>query len=173
MKTLLLILLTVLLSLSARAEDWTINYKTFRNVIVKQAFDDHVAITFDGGVGNIRLAEMPPDLQARFHYDASKAKIAELEAENARLKAQASLPVRAPVPVVVEVRPPAPKGMTQEEIDIVNARINVLTADMDEKRRIQKGHGFDDLIRADSAEITMLTRQLAQDKALKVTAKSY
>jgi len=161
------------LFMSARAEDWTINYKTFHNVVVTQSFDDHVSITFDGGVGNIRLAEMPPELQARFHYDPAKAKIAELEAENARLKAQAGLPVRALAPVIVEVRPPTPKGMTQEEIDIVNARINALTADMDEKRRIQKGHGFDDLIRADSAEITMLTRQLAQDKALKVTTKSY
>ncbi len=53
--------------------DWTVNGKTFRNVKVGTVDSDAVHITYDGGVGTVALADLPPDLQKKFKYDPNQA----------------------------------------------------------------------------------------------------
>ncbi len=73
-KTYLTVFLVLVVTvLSARAEDWTVNGKDYHNVIVGQVEADKVHITYDDGVGTIKLADLPPDLQKRFNYDSAAA----------------------------------------------------------------------------------------------------
>ena len=85
----------LLLAGCLRAEDWTVNGKNYHNVIVGQIESDRVHVTYDGGVGAINLADLPPDLQMRFRYDPIAAKAAQTKREadqkavNAQLAANA------------------------------------------------------------------------------------
>ena len=84
MKALLAMIVVGLCCLTARAEDWTVNGKDYHNVKVTQVDADKVHITFDGGLGSVPLADLPPDLQKRFNYDPQAAKQAQ-KAEDERL----------------------------------------------------------------------------------------
>lgn len=55
-------------------EDWTVDGKTYHNVTVGQVEADRVHITYDGGLGTVALADLTPDLQKRFGYNAANAK---------------------------------------------------------------------------------------------------
>lgn len=90
----------------ARAEDWDVLGRTFHNVTVTQVEADRVHITYDGGLGTIPIANMPPELRKRFTSDVAGAKAAADAREKARLAVVASLPPPAPAPVVVAVIPP-------------------------------------------------------------------
>jgi hypothetical protein len=57
-----------------RAEDWTVDGKDYHNVKAGEVESDRVHITYDGGLGTVPLADLPPDLQRRFGYDAKQAK---------------------------------------------------------------------------------------------------
>jgi len=69
-----------------RAEDWTVNGKTYNNVTVSKVDADRVHITYDGGIGAILLSDLPPDLQKKFNYDPNAAAAA-TAAEKAREQA--------------------------------------------------------------------------------------
>ena len=70
----------------AHAEDWDVKGKTYHNVQVKNSDDAYVSITYDGGIGRVALADLPPDVRRRFTYDPAKSKAA-LDAEAARVAA--------------------------------------------------------------------------------------
>ncbi len=59
-----------------RAEDWTVDGKDYHNVKVGQIEPDRVHITYDGGIGTVLLADLPPDLKKRFNYDPAAANAA-------------------------------------------------------------------------------------------------
>ncbi|MCE0483605.1 MAG: hypothetical protein LV479_05140 [Methylacidiphilales bacterium] len=58
------------------------NGKTFHNVTVGKVEVDRVHITYDGGIGTVALADLPPDLQKRFNYDPAQAKAATQKRED-------------------------------------------------------------------------------------------
>src|ERR1700761_6288647 len=70
----------------AQAEDWDVKGKTYHNVQVKSSDDAFVSIMYDGGIGRVALADLPPDVRKRFTYDPAKSKAA-LDAEAARVAA--------------------------------------------------------------------------------------
>jgi len=72
--------LLLLLALPLWAEDWTVGGKVYRNVAISGQTTEAVSVTYDGGVGQFNFCDLPPELQKRFGYDASKAK-ADLEVE--------------------------------------------------------------------------------------------
>jgi hypothetical protein len=88
MKTLIAFLL---LTTFLHSEDWTINSKTYLNVKVTKVEPDQVHILFDGGIGAIKMVDMPSDLQKRFNYDPTAAKAAADAKELARNKAIAEM----------------------------------------------------------------------------------
>ncbi len=61
-------------STATASEDWTVNGKDYHNVTVGQVESDRVHITYDGGIGTIMLADLPPELKKRFNYDPVAAK---------------------------------------------------------------------------------------------------
>ena len=71
------IIVAGLCCLTARAEDWTVNGKTYHNVTVTKVEPDAVHIMFDGGIGSVKIADLTPELQKKFNYDPAKAKAAE------------------------------------------------------------------------------------------------
>ena len=88
MRTLLLLLL---ICLPLRAEDWTVDGKDYHNVKVGQIEADRVHITYDGGLGTVPLADLPPELQKRFAYDPAAAKAAQTKREADQGAADAQL----------------------------------------------------------------------------------
>lgn len=78
------ILALVFATFPAWAEDWTVAGKDYHNVTVGKVEADRVHITYDGGIGTVMLADLPPELQKRFGYDPQKAKDA-TKAEEDRL----------------------------------------------------------------------------------------
>jgi hypothetical protein len=75
----------------ARAEDWTICGKTYSNVRVVKVEDDLVSVTYDGGMGRLAIADLPPDVQKRFNYDPTKAKQAAQDRAAAQAQADAQV----------------------------------------------------------------------------------
>jgi len=84
-----LALLLALLAFPVYAEDWTVDGKDYHNVTVGEVEADRVHITYDGGLGTVPLADLPPDLQKRFGYDPAKAKSEAGAREKSRLAAAA------------------------------------------------------------------------------------
>ena len=84
--TRLAVIAFVLLSSLARAEDWTVKGKTYKNVTVEKSDAEYVHIMFDGGIGRVALADLPADLQKKFNYDP-KAAAAATQQEQAQLAA--------------------------------------------------------------------------------------
>jgi hypothetical protein len=75
-----ILLTAVLLTSSAAslsAEDWkTTDGKVYQNVTVVDSSSDAVTILHRDGGALVPLANLPPDIQKRFHYDPDKAKAA-------------------------------------------------------------------------------------------------
>ncbi len=120
------------------AEDWTTtDGKTYQQVTVVKVDDDAVTILDQEGGALVPLAQLPPDLQQRFHYDPEKAKIAaarrqaedqassqavaqdkKLEEQQVQAqqtqeaKAAQSAPVAGAQTTVAPVTPPAGSGST-------------------------------------------------------------
>ena len=160
------------------AEDWTVGYKTYKNVTVTKVTDDHVEITFDGGVGSPKLATLPPELQKRFNYDPAKAKAA-IDAENARLaqsdqeRAQydAQNAVQNQAVVTQQSASPSPKppvdtALIQQQIAELQADIDAKSAEISRNEsqqamgRITSQSAFKSIIADDQARITQLQSQL-------------
>lgn len=182
---------TALILSNAHAEDWTVNGRDYHNVIVGKVEPDCVHIAYDGGMGTISMADMPPDLQTRFNYDTTKAK----ESADAKAKAQATAlaalpaPAHAPAPVatVVATHPtstlatnpantphltaaPA-SGLTDEQVTAIQARISYLRNDIAEKEGIMHresssssyhGNGYRDVIDQDKKDMAALKAQIGQ-----------
>ncbi len=107
-------MLAVLCCFPAEAEDWTIQGREYHNVVVQNVTADHVDISFDGGVGSPRLADLPPDLQKRFNYQPpdSAAAMEARAAASAEIERAAGhiLPVKVGE---TEIKLSEPPGMTE------------------------------------------------------------
>ena len=88
-----------------RIDSLTVGATTYRNVQVRSVNARTLMITHAGGMASIHLRDLPPEWQARFHYDAA----ADAAADEA---AKAAPP---PPPVVVRRAKPAvvPKGLSR------------------------------------------------------------
>ena len=99
MRLLCAVTLAGLCCLTAKAEDWTVNGKTYHNVVAGEVEADRVHFKADDGIGSFMLADLPPDLQKRFNYDPLKAKAAnekkEKELADAAKQDQAAATVAA------------------------------------------------------------------------------
>jgi len=159
--------------ISAHAEDWTINYKTFHNVIVTKFDADHVEIMFDNGAASFKLAILTIDLQKRFNYDPVKAKAIEDQVESDRQKqAQVAKDIAKRIIADDSIEPVKSDLLTDAQVLAIQARIDALSADVMEKHRIERGNGYMEAIQTENYEIDKLQRQLAQDRGLKAS-KSY
>ena len=77
------LLLFVPFSLTA-GETWTLDDRTYENVRVQTVTDGTVTIFHQGGITQLELAALPPDLQARFDFNPEKAEIWKQQAESER-----------------------------------------------------------------------------------------
>lgn len=72
--------------------DWTVQGKTYHNVVVGKIDADQVHITYEGGVGAVDISDLAPDLQKQLGFDPQKAAAAQqqraYEAEISDLKAE-------------------------------------------------------------------------------------
>ena len=55
------------------SDDWTIKGKTYRNIHVIGVNPDTVSVTYDGGTGRLPLADLTPELQAKYKDSAALA----------------------------------------------------------------------------------------------------
>ena len=62
---------------SQAPENWSVNGRDYHDVKVTQVEADRVHITYDGGLGTVMLADLPPELQKRFNFDPAAAHQAE------------------------------------------------------------------------------------------------
>ncbi len=62
-------------------KDWTVDGRDYHNVTVTQVDADRVHIMFDGGLGTLMLADLPPDLKKAFNFDPDAAKKAQVQRE--------------------------------------------------------------------------------------------
>lgn len=169
MKTLMLLLaLTVLV----RAEDWTVNGKTYQNVRVTQVDADVVHVNYDGGMGRIKIADLPPELQKKFAFDPVAAKAASDKEEADRQAAIADLKTRPePAPIDVsttKAAPPPPSSVPSPYKATIAQQIDALNQDIADKGKIlREEHGYKSTggsyasdIANDQAQIAILRRQL-------------
>ncbi len=87
MKTTLFTLAVLAVALHLRADEQiarlTVGNQTYTNVTVTSVTAKEIYFISAAGMGNAKLADLPPDMQQHFHYDAAKAKAAEAKtAEN-------------------------------------------------------------------------------------------
>jgi hypothetical protein len=58
----------------ALADDFkTINGKEYKNATVKRVEPDGIVLTNSSGISKVYFAELPKEVQQRFHYDAAQA----------------------------------------------------------------------------------------------------
>src|SRR5437870_4302383 len=73
MKAVFIMLIACVASV-ALAEDFkTVNGKEYKNVTVSRVETDGIVVKTKAGISKIYFAELPKDVQERFHYDAPKA----------------------------------------------------------------------------------------------------
>jgi len=86
MKVLLTVIVAGLCCLTARAEDWTVNEKTYHNVTVNKVELDTVSIMYDGGITHLNWHDLTPAIQK----ELSKQHDALLADQKAQQDAQAA-----------------------------------------------------------------------------------
>jgi len=106
MKTKLFVLVC-LAALSARADEFlpVLNASgiVYSNVTVTTVTATDIFFTYAGGVGNVKLKNLTPDLQKHFHYDAAKSAMVEKQqATNTTAYHQYILSVKPPPAVQQE-----------------------------------------------------------------------
>ncbi len=74
---------------AAGAEAWTVGSKTYERVRVLEVTAATVMIAHAGGMVQLDLASLPPDLQQRFNYDAERAAAWKREAEAGMARTEA------------------------------------------------------------------------------------
>jgi hypothetical protein len=88
-----------------RAEDWkTIDGKAYPGVTVIKVDPDAVTILYRDGGALVPLAQLPPDLQKRFHYDFNQARKAASARAQADAKSAAALQAEAMLAQKLKVR---------------------------------------------------------------------
>lgn len=74
MNTRVLTLLILSLTAAAFSEDFkTVNGKEYKDATVTRVEPDGIVVKTKSGMSKIYLAELPKELQERFHYDPQKA----------------------------------------------------------------------------------------------------
>lgn len=74
MKAILLTFLTLVFTAAARAEDFkTVNGKEYKDATITRAEPDGIVIKTKSGITKVYFAELPKEIQERFHYDQQKA----------------------------------------------------------------------------------------------------
>jgi hypothetical protein len=76
---------------NAADADWTVDGKDYQNVKVIQVEADRVHITYDGGIGTVMIADLPPDLRKRLNYDPVNAMAASKERSKQQADADAGI----------------------------------------------------------------------------------
>jgi hypothetical protein len=99
---------------TACAEDWTVAGHTYQNEKVTKVEADCVHVMYDGGLGAIQLADLPPDLQKRFNYEPAAAKLTAQQREADRLQAVKDMEASMPAPKPANLSfSPAPSSPSQ------------------------------------------------------------
>lgn len=130
---------TIFVTQYAYCEDWEITGKTYHNVTVSVIEADRVHISYDGGVGTIQIADMPPELKAKFQFDAVKAKATKDARDLANAEENALLARSIPVTVTMPNAVPAPTVETKPPaIDraAVQAQLAAAQAQLTEDQRL-------------------------------------
>ena len=165
------ILLFIVMTFCAHAEDWTVNGKTFQNVTVGRVEADRVHIVYNGGIGTVLIADLSPEIRARFSFDPAKAKAEAVARETARAQAEAQLaaeaaarpkPVETSIPSTTEARKPAVNtAALQVRMNALQEDINFLERQQItvDSRRYTRG-AYADRLASDQAELTSLQAQL-------------
>ena len=74
MKAMLLTFLTLVFTAAACAEDFkTVNGKEYKDATITRAEPDGIVIKTKSGITKVYFAELPKEIQDRFHYDQQKA----------------------------------------------------------------------------------------------------
>jgi hypothetical protein len=84
-----LAILVLLVASLAFAEDFrTIHGKEYKDATISRVESDGIVLRTEAGISKVYFAELPKDVQERFHYDPAKAATAQREREQAALRAQ-------------------------------------------------------------------------------------
>ncbi len=130
------------------AEDWTtIDGKVYSNVKVLKAEPDAVTIIYRDGGALIPLANLPADLQQRFHYDPVAAKAAmETRAKGDAASAQAlqaEMTEAAKIKAAADAKEKALKAQIAAEKRAADAQSNAYDfSDALEPNKKEGGHAF-------------------------------
>ena len=75
------LILLILFASVVFADDFkTVNGKEYKNATVTGVEADGVMVKTKGGISKVYFAELPTDVQERFHYDPQKAAAAQVAA---------------------------------------------------------------------------------------------
>jgi hypothetical protein len=84
--------LAILAALSASlvlADDFkTINGKEYKNATISRVEDDGIVLRTKSGISKVYFAELPKEVQERFHYDPAKVVAAQRQREQVALQAK-------------------------------------------------------------------------------------
>lgn len=162
-------------------EDWTVKGKEFHNISILNSDPDVVSIMYDGGIAHFPLADLPTDLQKRFHYDPAKAAVA-ATARAAQMEQEEHIAAQAQKRVLdVEKTQGDQEADDSKKKAVADAKANlaiqisqiqdqiaVVNADLEEKRRHTSGTigtGYRDIIQSDRNALTRLGAQLSELRA--------
>jgi hypothetical protein len=107
-----------------KAEDWTVNGKTYHNVTVSKVDPDKVHIMYDGGIGSVNLADLPPDLQKKFNYDPSAAKAAASAEAQRQAEVDRQLAIEEKQNQKIEAAQASKDEVDQKQADLVKKASN-------------------------------------------------
>lgn len=100
-----------LVAAPAKLDTLTVGSETYKDVTFLGANATDVYFTHSGGIMNVKLRYLPPDLQAKFNYDPRAAAAAEQKQMEADVRYHTNLAARIAQQAVAESRaaqPPAP-----------------------------------------------------------------
>ena len=135
---------------------WTVLGKDYHNVVVTKVEADVVHIIYDGGIGSLNQADLPPDLQKIFGYDPAEAEsAAKAKADSLAIadrdemtKAQQQAQIAAqtsPPPSSAPQTAQAHVGLSSEQRATIQSQIQSLQADIsfmqaEEAKTVQEGN---------------------------------
>ena len=126
-KTLLVALLGCLTSFAGFAEEkipyLKVGIEHYTNVVVTSLTDTDIYFKHDGGMGNVRLKKLSPELQARFGYQPEKSAAAEKQQAEADRNFRKETAAKAATPA--KPAPPAKPGTAAAAAKVAPADIPV------------------------------------------------
>jgi len=123
LKPLLVVNLLVAWSLAAapaKLDTLTVGSETYHNVTFMGANATDVYFTHSGGIMNVKLKYLPPDLQAKFNYDAKAAAAAEQKQMEADARYHTNLAARIALQAVSEARAAQPPAAVENLADPIS-----------------------------------------------------